>query len=392
MFGLILRILWQIVKTRKPPFKILFVDKIIALLFLLGISTMIFFLIPLKSAFWGFRFDFEMFLIYFLARSYVWKKPEIQKSVLIILSSAMIVALFALLQAWFLPADFLTHFGYSSGVNWQQAIALPAYQTIGASNVVRMQSFLAGPNQLGSYLLIPIFISLVYLISAKSNKLKLLLTVYCLLLIFSLFYTYSRSAWLAFAAGLVVLILIKIKQRYPLKTFLITMSAIFVVLIGLLIFIQYQPFGIKFADVYINHQGSNLERFSRLQASFETIIKTPWGLGIGQAGQAQLHSMSATALISENWYLQIGVELGILGLIIYLLVIYHFLKNLWQTLKFLTGKFGHDLSLAVFSGFIVLSLHAMFLHTWSDISTALTFWFLVGLILTQTSTKLQKST
>ncbi len=372
---LIIKVIWQAVsKTKKFPFKILLVDKLIFALFVLAALSIPFLTKDLSIAFWGLRYDFELFLIYFVVRSFEWKKIEIQKSVAIILIAGLVVALFAILQVTVLPKDFLTQFGYSTEVTWQPGQSLPAFQQIGGTEVVRAQSFLAGPNQLGSYLLILLPLALLMIFYQKAKKAKLIFSIYFIIFLLALFFTYSRSAWLGFLAAVLVLIFILINRKFRLY-FLGGL-----ILIGLAVYlISKNLLSFRIIDVFVQHQGSTPERIETLKKTFGIILKNPFGLGVGKAGLVSFTSQKADTLIPESWYLQVALEFGILGFLIYVGIVVEFFRNLWRKFTQAKDQFYKILSFGTFLAFTGFAVYSLFLHTWSDISTTLTFWILMGL-------------
>ncbi len=383
---LVVKIIWHSAKSKKFPFKIIVVDKLIFVLFILALITIPFLTKNFSTAIWGLRYDFEMFLIYFISRSFVWQKIEIKKAVAIVATCGLVVAILAILQATALPKDFLTHFGYSANPNWQAGQPLPAFQQIGGTNITRVQSTLAGPNQLGSYLLILLPLALTFLWYFKNPKAKLTMAIYLAIFSGALFFTYSRSAWLGAAAILVAFFIIILNKK-QLSYFVATLAILSIA--GWLIFKNLLTD--KFINIFLEHQGSTPERISRLGQSLQILFKHPFGIGIGKAGLASLKNSATSVTLTEDWYLQVGVELGLAGLLIYLVIIWQFFKNLWLKFKKPFTRFKNSakqnsdqvLSLALFLALVGLSVHSLFLHTWSDITTVLTFWLLVGIAVSE---------
>jgi len=78
-------------------------------------------------------------------------------------------------------------------------------------------------------------------------------------------------------------------------------------------------------------------------------------------------------MLPENWYLQIGVELGIIGLALFivftLLVILRLRRN------------TTPLGVGVFASFVGVSVAALFLHAWESSAVAYTLWVLAAAVL-----------
>ena len=379
---LVIKIIWQSIKTKKFPFKILLVDKLIFALFIIAALTFPILTKDFSTGLLGLRYDFELFLIYFVVRSFEWKKIEIKKSVAIILTAGLFVAVFALLQVSVLPKDFLTNFGYSRAMTWSPDQPLPAFQQIGGTGIARAQSFLAGPNQLGSYLLILLPLALLMLWYQKAKKAKLIFSIYFIIFLAALFFTYSRSAWLGYLIMISIFVFVIANRKFRVYSFGT------LILIGLAIYLVVRNvLSYKFINIFLEHQGSTPERIESLKQAFEIIWKNPAGLGIGKAGLVSLRSPQVDTVIPESWYLQMALELGILGLLVYLGIVVEFFRNLWRKFAQAKDRFYKVLSFGTFLAFIGLAVYSLFLHTWSDISTTLTFWILVGLVFSVDSQK-----
>lgn len=72
--------------------------------------------------------------------------------------------------------------------------------------------------------------------------------------------------------------------------------------------------------------------------------------------------------LPENWYLQVGVELGVIGLVLYLLLVG--VTSYWL----LVTRPWFSWSLA----FVGISVAALFLHAWEDSAVAYTVWTLLA--------------
>ncbi|HRH93764.1 MAG TPA: hypothetical protein PKV72_04520, partial [Candidatus Peribacteria bacterium] len=77
-------------------------------------------------------------------------------------------------------------------------------------------------------------------------------------------------------------------------------------------------------------------------------------------------------LLPENWYLQIGIETGVLGLLLFLSL----LAVVWNSL--LKLKVSVPLAVPVALMLAGVSVAALFLHAWEDAATAYTVWILVA--------------
>jgi hypothetical protein len=105
-------------------------------------------------------------------------------------------------------------------------------------------------------------------------------------------------------------------------------------------------------------------------------------------------------LLTENWYLQWGVEMGWVGLLLSLVlagIVFVRLKRLATSDERLASLSSPTLpatryplpispfqlfAFSIFLVFLGLSVAALFLHAWEDAAVAYTVWIILGTILT----------
>jgi len=141
-------------------------------------------------------------------------------------------------------------------------------------------------------------------------------------------------------------------------------------LVGLIFYYQG---GREIKDLF-THGSSQIEHFSSIKNSLFEIknrlisepLKFFFGSGLGTAGPAVLKY--GNGFISESWYLQIALEMGIIGLLLWLYLIFDILKKLIKIKE-----------TALVLGLIAVSICALFLHTWADNpAVAVTIFVLIG--------------
>lgn len=317
----------------------------------------------------GIKTNLVVFVL-FLEAQILASKYSFEKIFKIIMIPATIVAVLAILQPLIFKPDLLQIIGYNSS-------SITAGQYIEASKEsVRVFSTLGGPNQLGAYLIIPFTLSLVFAFKAKKIS-WYLLPVFFLVPIYM---TYSRSAWIGtIVAALSVLIL-----QFKLKTQLIVATC----LVLLLVIFGYsfysggvcryfsEPVAILIhGDCKTgNLGGSDMIRVNSIQQGIDTVVNNPFGKGIGSAGPASFYTQKP--LIVENWYLQIAIEVGIIGLFLYVIFIVLNLKKLYVKSK----QKGEDiLPTTLFAAICGILVTSLFLHTLADSTLSIILFGLLGI-------------
>ncbi len=299
------------------------------------------------------------------------KRVNLRGIIKIFLAVSTVVCLIALAQ-WILPKDIMTHFGYSveRGVK-------PAFFIDDKSDLPRVFSTIRDPNSLGAFLILPITILSYGLVRFwRSNKRQLLaglLALHGLIL----FLTFSRSALAG--AGLSVLIMFGLTNKkwlgHTLSKYRYYLAATVVALVVSAFALRDQYFVqniIVHSDENTTAQlDSNEKHVSYAERGIQGIVDEPLGNGPGTAGLVAIRS---GGLLTENYYIQIAYEVGVIGLAIFIALLVIILKSLWQTRQYY-------LSSALLASFAGLALMNLFLHTWSNEAVAASWFLLAGLVL-----------
>jgi hypothetical protein len=153
-----------------------------------------------------------------------------------------------------------------------------------------------------------------------------------LLLFVALLLTHTRSALLALAGGLLVLALVRRTWR-PLA------YAVGVAVIGLAFVKGYDHIGPRthFTQAELTQQENNAkehrgvshdptavneasttEHWQALREGVRTVVHHPWGFGLGNSGVTAVRT-NVTPKAGESTYTELGVELGLLGALVFVL-------------------------------------------------------------------------
>ena len=333
---------------------------------------------------YGTRF-FVFFLYGMLLAKLCDAKQLLKQATKIVLSVASIVLLFGVVQYLFLPNDALTHIGYqrSTGV-------LPAFFIDDKPDLERVMSTLRDPNSFGSYLIIIGLLAFATLgIKQKKQYLNLpkislgsvnvVAACFHILVILCLWFTFSRSAWLGFlaASGVYIVLGKNIIQRYFSKKLLI--AGLFL-LLTLLAFL-YSSRNTYFVQNVVLHKDSStvLEDPNQLrvrfwQESLDSIKQNPLGYGPGTAGLASIRNNVQGTVLTENYYLQILHELGVIGLALFLAICVLVAKKLFK-------KRSNTIALALLASFAGLAITNFLVHIWANEAVAYTWWGLAGVLI-----------
>jgi hypothetical protein len=318
------------------------------------------------------------FLIIFLCAQitcyYLPSKYKIYENTLLII--ATIVAILALLQATVLPAQQLVWFGYDLPGESTAGIPPAVHYVSSGSNLVRAQSTLRGPNVLGAFLLLPMLI-LIFNKTRTANK-QLFIGVIGVIGL-AILLTYSRSSLL----GLVVVVcagaLIRInpnKTKEFIKKNTYILFASFLITTILIFTFSKTPL---FNQVVLHNnpnvaiaQSNEKHTYLTIKA-IKDIVNNPLGGGLASAGPAST-IFAEKGKIAENYFLQIGQELGWMGVILFVTLQFFVVYCLYKAKE-------KDYALPVFLAMISLIITNLFLHNWADEVVSVVAWMFAGFVL-----------
>lgn len=299
----------------------------------------------------------------------------------LILVVSTIVAGLGVVQ-YFLPSDILTHLGYGL-----ERGTRPAFFIEDNPDLPRIMSTLREPNALGAYLILPAAALLTLLFKEQKPRVRYMFALSLVLHLTAIFLTFSRSAWLgaALALGLVVwwrfgrIVLHWLRRFWPVAAGLV------LVILGLAVALR----DTAFFQRYIVHSepteqvadlDSNDLHLLLAKEGLEGIADKPFGHGPGTAGLVSIRNPEGGQL-TENYYIQIGYEVGVIGLAVFValnVLVYIRLRRL-----------NSDFAAVLGVSFWAYVLTNMLLHTWSNEAVAAQWWLLAGFVLATVPTKQQ---
>jgi len=327
-------------------------------------------------------------------------------SVMLILSGVLLSILFnenyragfGIFKSWFLVPilfSFLLYIIFDSKENLEKvflSIYLSAaivgfisivYKTLGIVTYDnRLEAFYSSPNYLAIYLSSSIFfgfyfIAKSFLEKAYSKKffVHLFLT---LLLLLSLYFTYSYGAWLAVFIALLFTIFFSVPQ----KKFLI--SILFFIIAATILVFQFNTS--KFSSlVNFSQRSSFSSRIMIWDASFLMIKQNPvWGIGPGNFQNSYLSLQKYFSPYLEwavpqphNIFIAFWLQSGFMGLIGFLLLLFFIFKIFFEINK---NKKDTFLTAPLLGFFLYTVLHGLLDTTYWKNDYSFLFWICVFLI------------
>ena len=246
----------------------------------------------------------------------------------------------------------------------------------------RVTSTFENPNVLGEYLImcIPIAIALFLVYKGFGKRIGSLATIVALVL--ALVFSMSRGAWLGCMIALLIFMII-----YSRKTLV-------AFLFGLLL-LPFAPIVIpdsvmqRFTSIGNMNDSSTFYRVKIWEGCLE-MIRDHWahGIGVGKEAFLKIYPIYARSAISaphaHNLYMQITIETGIVGLVLFVAFIFILIQNAFSFYH-LCGRYSKECkrlklySGAALCGVISILIQGMTDYVWFNYRVFLMFWMLAGL-------------
>ncbi|MDR2336718.1 MAG: O-antigen ligase family protein [Candidatus Nomurabacteria bacterium] len=203
--------------------------------------------------------------------------------------------------------------------------------------IARPTAFFQEPQFFANMLLFPILYSLSQILKGNNLRKNWIITGFLMLI---LFLTLSRGAILALGVGILLLIFINFQK---IKRFLWILPTVLITIVGGLTFINPKianqlSLGLLGNSGYV--VASTDERMAMNEMAIKTITKNPsnflFGIGIGGTGRSyQADFGCLESCINFNEYLDLFVEIGLVGFVLFFILIFKLLKYLWRKNKIL---------------------------------------------------------
>jgi O-antigen ligase len=301
----------------------------------------------------------------------LWPKFAFSSVIKLVLIASTAVAGLGILQ-YFLPSDFLTHFGYSlsRGVR-------PAFFIDDNPLFPRIMSTLREPNALGAYLILPTTILGLLAFQMRDLKKRVLLAGLFGLHLAAIFLTQSRSAWAAVVVSLGLAFFWQHRTWLTLvvRRFWYIGAALVVVAVSGAYLLRdshfVQGYIVHTSTARTSNINSNNYHALLVRQGLEGILHQPLGHGPGTAGLVSIQNPNGGQL-TENYYVQIGYEIGVIGAVLFIAA------NVWLYIQLWRRK--NYIGVAMCASFWAYVVTNMLLHTWSNEAVVAQWWILAGMV------------
>lgn len=257
--------------------------------------------------------------------------------------------------------------------------------------LTRVYSFLGNPNLLGGYLLVPMAFTVFFYFGNLGWRKWLLLLIFPIQ-VACLYFTYCRGAWIAMAIGTVLafimclLIFWHLFANNPLLRFLLFTTCLLGLLMGIWWIVKNPALLERLRSLVSGgYHSSNQFRLNVWHSSWRMIQDFGvMGIGIGNKVFQKIYTYYMVtgfqALSTYNVLLEVWVEMGLGGLLIFLvLLISHMARCVWGIVQAIDYTARLFLAASLL-GLIGLLIHGMVDTVFYRPAIQLLFWFLLAVI------------
>ncbi len=289
---------------------------------------------------------FEYFVVFFMAVNFITTRKQAKTFLVLLLVTCAIVGLFAI-----------------------------SHLPLGGRVTAPFEGKEGEPGTLGGYLILMLSVSMGLFLTSESKKGKILLSGLLIITMVSLVATQSRATWLGLPFMYLCFIVMSKKK--------LLLLAALVILATIGPFIIPQNIKERYSGTFEREAGFKATVGGKELAldSSATLRVKSWQ---GILKDIKVHPVFGYG-ITGYWfidaqYFRTLIELGIVGLSIYLFFMYRISRFLLEAHRIASDSFGKGLTMGLFAGFIALLVHAIGSNTFIIVRIMEPFWFLMGMV------------
>ena len=238
----------------------------------------------------------------------------------------------------------------------------------------RYAAFFSNPLEFAASLLLFLSLSLHYLLHSKYNINRLAYLCLLLMVTLSFFFSYSRGAIIA--SGIIVFFTLFLEKKYHLVRIVLTLVIVTIIYISYFSSKELQYFVL---DTLSFQNTSSLGHLLEWLEGVNSMIQNPMGIGIAMSGNA--NGVDQVLKIGgENQFLIYGVQMGFLGLLIYVSMLINGIKDSLKVFKLSSKHHVKSISFVAAATKIGLLIPLFTANAELYLFVAFISWFLIGFI------------
>jgi len=332
----------------------------------IGIYTILLLFSPnLSISLEGFRAIIQYMLWYFIVLQLLKDKRSVRTILLVFIGVVGVMALHGVYQ-------------FIVGVEMPEA-----WVESSESVRTRVYSILSSPNIFGSLNVLAFPICFSFAVIAKQVREKLFFIMLTLCMLASLAFTYSRGAWIGAVCAIGVYVLLK-NRKLIVPT----------IIVGVLVLIFVPSIRNRFLFMFsMDYLSSSMKggRLIRWLTALDILKEHPLtGLGLGQFGGAVAMNNELTTIVKgqeistyymDNYYLKIAVEAGIIGLIVFVWLMYQVIAISFKTIGVTRDVKMKELEMGILAGLSGVICHNFVENVFEVPLMTTMFWMLAAVMM-----------
>lgn len=338
------------------------------------------------------RQDALYFLAYFIGRGMTLDRRTLRLILRVLIGLSVILAIVALLQAA-MPSLSNAAFNWLGFSKFMAVIGAP-HETlvvrsrgIAGADLPRSSSLFLADLGLAFFqvLIIPFAAALFFLARKRSEQLGY--GAFLLLMIVVLATTITRSALLAAAVGLGVVI---IRTSAYTRAWVI-LATLLILALPVVLFAHLSTDSLS--ALLSTREGSATAHISLLERALAQFREQPFGIGLGNgshvANLVANFGVTLPVTATESWYLQLALEMGIVALVLFgLMLIAATGKALVASFQ-VTDPLLQVITIGVAGTGVSLAVSGIFQPVWAGVHVSYLFWLFAGIAARATSLERQ---
>ena len=342
--------------------------------------------------------------VFFLLAFLVWLYVVQLKDELRPLLKTTFIASFGIIiifLPWFLFWDIASKaaiFGHSTEVSTYTANQCISFAQNVTGGHHRLQASFWSPINFSVYLTLILTLFTGWLLTSQrfTHKQKYLLWAgFWTLCLTAIFFAYTKTSllWVLFSGAVFSFLSYKYVLRKEItRKFYIWIAGLTLTPVVLVALFKWELF---------LHLWAVINRLDNLKMSLEMFLYNPFGYGLGIAGPAsQIGNSIESAgdwviatnttqtvhrFLPENWFVQVLLEQGIIGLVLFSALFIVIWARLFDRIK----KHKDYISVAWFTAFVGLCFMWLFIHVFEDAAISYTAFLIFGILLSESITEEQ---
>ena len=378
---LFLRAIDEAILRRRP--KLHYVDLLVAAY--LAISVLYLFYpgslgqVSFTDRLLGFRADSYFMVAYFVGRWLVFERRHIRWFLLSLLPGTALVSIIAAAQFakpnWF--NRFFNKLGFSAFINTQSALGgdidVIRERGIAGVNLPRASSLLLGDLALAFYSVMAVAVAAAIFFTARRTVTRWVSGAVVVLGVAAIGFSITRSAVIAVFVMLVVMaVMTRGMFRMSVIAGVLVTAGLFALVSGAI--------SVEAVQALTNpHEASIQGHGGAIQRAVDTVDSEPLGQGLGTSGTIGQRVLGAEAITTENWYLQIATELGIVAGLVFVAFSIAVAIDALRSFLRVRDLALRRLCLAVVGASVGTFIVGNTLSVWEVPAIAMAFWLLAGI-------------